>query len=122
MAKTILVTDDDSMSLKMAEMVLKKGGYEVLKASSGKECISIAKENTDGIGLILLDKEMPEMDGFETLRELKADSDTKDITVLMLTGTIDDEIEEEARATGAEGCVGKPFVPAKLLGEVGMYI
>ena len=65
MGNWILVVDDDAMNLRMAEFILNKNGYTVIKAESAKDAFDILKEKK--VELILLDIEMPEMNGFEMM-------------------------------------------------------
>jgi len=71
--------------------------------------------------LILLDIEMPEMDGFSALEKLKASAWAK-IPVIFLTGTINDSIKERSSALGAVGIVTKPFSAASLLEQINSHI
>jgi DNA-binding response OmpR family regulator len=80
---TVLVIDDDPMSVKLTSSILEDSGYKVLKAYGGKEGIEIAKEKNPQ--LIILDLMMPEMTGFDVLDELKKYNETKDIPVIVLT-------------------------------------
>lgn len=114
MGKCILVIDDDSMNLKMAEHVLKKQSYDVILASSGAEGIKKAKENQ--IDLILLDILMPEMDGIETFRNLKLNG--LEMPVIFLTASGDKKDVVDAMKLGAVNYVIKPFKPQDLLDRV----
>lgn len=111
----ILVVDDDEMNLRMAEFILKKANYEVLKADSGQEGLSLAVKG--GIELILLDIEMPGMSGIETAEALSADERTKNIPVLFLTASPDENMEA-AKRLGVKGCIKKPFLPPQLLAGI----
>lgn len=111
--KRILVVDDDAMSLRMAEFILKKTPHEILKAQSGDECISILQKET--VDLLLLDVEMPQKNGIETLREIREMEGLTDLPVIFLTGTGDMERMAEAEALGAKDFAIKPFKPQDLL-------
>ncbi|GAI43054.1 unnamed protein product, partial [marine sediment metagenome] len=81
--KKILIVDDRSEVVELVKVTLEGEGYQTIDASDGREALEkIGKEKPD---LILLDIIMPKMDGFEVLRNLKDDSNTKDIPVIMLT-------------------------------------
>ena len=116
MGKKILVTDDDAMNLRMAEMFLTKGGYEVVKASGGKECLDYL--NTDTPDLILLDVEMPGIDGYETLAAIRKNPEHAKIPGLFLSAS--EDVAERAAELGlaAAGVVSKPFLPPVLLAQV----
>jgi len=81
--KKILFVEDEPTLQKALKEVLEKEGYNVLPASNGEEGLSSAKEQKPN--LILLDLILPKMDGFEVLKNLKADNECKDIPVIVLT-------------------------------------
>lgn len=111
----ILVTDDDVMNLKIAEKLLKEN-YTVSCASSGKEALEIlGRERPD---LILLDLHMPEMDGFEVLRNLRESPDLSDIPVIFLTADDDRSVEIRGFEEGAVDFIRKPFVSEIMLKRV----
>lgn len=116
MAKRILVVDDDAMNLRMAEMFLKKGNYEVEKVASGEECLAFLKMAM--VDLILLDVEMPGMNGVETLEELRKNEALKDVPVMFLSASEEMEEKVEAGEYPAQGFIKKPFLPPNLLAKV----
>ena len=116
MSKKILVVDDDEMNLRMAEFVLKQNSYEVYKAESGMECLDFLKNQK--VDLILLDIEMPTMNGIKTLEIMKENSELADIPVIFLTASVDSDIAAEADRLGVVDCVTKPFMPQELLKRV----
>lgn len=116
MRKKILVVDDDAMNLRMAEFILQKDGYEVCKVESGMEClIFLQKETPD---LILLDVEMPVMNGIKTLEVIKDNDGMSDIPVIFLTASAEKSVITVAGQLGAAGYVTKPFLPQDLLERV----
>ena len=104
--KHILLIDDDEDMLAMTGRWLEKAGYDVTKATGGREALDIL--NSISPDLILLDHAMPEMDGPAVLKEIKASDRLKNIPVLYRTG-MDDEIADDA-----DGIVpkseGKPYL------------
>lgn len=95
------------MVRQLLRVVLTNAGHTVLAASSGAECLAtLARGMPD---LVLLDMYMPEMDGLETLRQIRADQANADLPVLMLSGDSSPETLAAAAALGARGCVVKPF-------------
>lgn len=116
MAKKILVVDDDAMNLRMAEFILGKASYEVIQAKSGKEALEIL--GTSSVDLILLDIAMPEMNGFETLEEIRKEDSLARIPVIFLTASTDEETIQVAEERNVNGIVNKPFLPPKLQGAV----
>lgn len=99
MAAKILVVEDEEILLTALKEELQTGGYEVEGASDGVEGLSKVKIFKPE--LILLDLLMPKMDGMEVLQKLKADSETRDIPVVILTNLSDYEKISEALSLGA---------------------
>ncbi|MBD5520162.1 MAG: response regulator [Lachnospiraceae bacterium] len=113
MAKTILVVDDDPMNLKMADFILKKASYEVILAASGSECLDKLKENS--VDLVLLDIEMPQMSGIQTLEQIRAEGSFADLRVVFLSASGEASDMQKADSLGAMDYVKKPFLPPALL-------
>ncbi len=110
----ILVVDDTEDNLDLLEFALKRKPVEMLRATSGKECLAIAKEKQPDV--ILLDIQMPEMDGFETLKHLKASPTTSRIPVIFLTAQRKDPGSIEAGLMlGADEYLTKPIDTDELL-------
>jgi len=116
MIKRILVVDDDVMNLKMAEVILKQGGYAVYTVESGLDCLNFIRNNRPD--LILLDIEMPIMNGIKTLEKIKSNEDYADIPVILLTAVANSETVVEVGKLGAVDYVKKPFMPQELLKRV----
>jgi CheY-like chemotaxis protein len=112
----ILVVDDSPFMLRSMTVVLEKGGYDFCIASDGEEALrKVAEEKP---WLIFLDAVMPNKDGYEVCRQIKADPALKGIRVIMATGRGEPEDLEKALAAGADGYMLKPYTPAKILEEV----
>jgi CheY-like chemotaxis protein len=104
---TILLAEDEPDVQLIARLSLKKAGFTVVTAGNGLEALErVAAERPD---VILLDWMMPDMDGYETCRRLKADPATADIPVIFLTARVQEAEVARALALGAAGCIGKPF-------------
>ncbi len=97
--KSVLIVDDDPSLLDMYVERIKKEGAIVLEASDGEGAIQMAKENHPAV--ILLDIMMPKINGFEVLKNLKSDSDTAKIPIVILTALADDQKRREALSIGA---------------------
>ncbi len=114
-AGTILVVDDLPQNLRLLEAVLQPHGYDIVLAASGQEALDrLASEPID---LVLLDVVMPEMDGLEVCRRLRADEATRFLPVVMVTASGDPE-KRAAIEAGADDFVTKPFDQAELLARV----
>jgi len=103
--KSILIVDDDPSLLDMYVERIKAEGAIVLEANNGEEAIKVAKEEHPQI--ILLDIMMPKVNGFEVLKNLKADSDTATIPIVILTALADDQKRRQAFALGAADFIVK---------------
>jgi putative two-component system response regulator len=113
--KTIFVVDDSDTNLLMAEEAL-EDQFRVLTMPSAAKMFALLEKITPD--LILLDIEMPEMNGFEALEKLKSDGSRANIPVIFLTGTTNAAIEEKSREQGAVGIITKPFTPSVLLDRI----
>lgn len=115
---TILVVDDDDMNLKMAEFILKKDmkDLKVLLADSGLKAIdTLQREKVD---LVLLDFQMPVMNGLKTLEMIRKREDMKDVAVIFLTASSDRDTVIKAGMMGVADYIKKPFMPQDLLDRV----
>ena len=119
MKKMVFVVDDNDTNLTMAEECL-EDIYDVLTLNSGARLFSILKKITPNI--ILLDIEMPEMDGFDVLNELKRNPLYENIPVIFLTSIMDSEIEAKGFLMGAVDFVNKPFTTNVLLNRIRLHI
>jgi len=116
-ALRILLIEDDPDIQKMVQLSLKyQGGHQVSVASGGKE--GLAKAIAEMPDLILLDVMMPEMDGYETCRRLKADPATAQIPVVFLSARAQQSEIQKGRDLGAVGYLVKPFDPMNLSSQL----
>ncbi len=114
--KHVVVVDDEEANLKQTETILKGAGYRVTTLTSGIELINYLQENEELPDLVLLDKFMPEMDGYETYRRIKEmGGDVSRISVIYLTSDETSESEAEGLSLGAMDIIIKPFLPEVLL-------
>ena len=110
----IVVVDDDVTNLKTASHILTKGGFFVTALKSGKALLDYAVDHTPD--LVLLDVNMPVLNGFETLEKLRAlGSESADIPIIFLTSDDSVETENKSLSLGAMDFIKKPFVPDILL-------
>ena len=113
MAKKILAVDDERHIVRLVEVNLQRAGYEVVTAYDGKEALE--KVKTENPDLVVLDVMMPFMDGFEVLRNLKANPETAEIPVIMLTAKAQDADVFRGWQSGVDCYLTKPFNPMELL-------
>ncbi len=112
--KKILVVDDESRIRKLIKDYLRRGGYEVIEASDGEEALEIFYKTKD-ISLIILDVMMPNLDGWEVLKEIRESSR---VPIIMLTAKSEEEDELNGYSLGADEYVLKPFSPKVLVARV----
>ncbi len=116
MKKNILIIDDDKLNLATARRVL-SDTYKVIPAMKGTQALSYLK--TGDCDMILLDINMPEMNGFEVLKEIRQMEHCKNIPVIFLTADNDSETETRCFEEGAIDYITKPFVPEVMRSRVG---
>jgi CheY-like chemotaxis protein len=110
---TVLVVDDDRVVSHLIVSLLKEKGHKTLTAFDAVQGLMQAKR-TPLVDAIVLDVNMPGGSGEETLRKLKTMSQTSDIPVIILSGSIDAKGQERVRALGAAAVLSKPVVPEEL--------
>jgi two-component system, chemotaxis family, chemotaxis protein CheY len=113
MGKVILITDDSASIRQMVSLSLKGSAYEVIEAVDGKD--AIAKLNGTPIHMLITDINMPNMDGIQLIREVRANPVYKFIPIIMLTTESQEEKKQEGKNAGASGWIVKPFKPEQIL-------
>ena len=113
--KKVLVLEDEANIRSFVVINLKRAGYETIEAATGEEALAQLKRNPD-IKIALLDIMLPDMDGFEVCRRIRA-GDTK-IGVIMLTARTQEMDKVTGLMTGADDYVTKPFSPAELTARI----
>lgn len=114
MAQKILVVDDELQIVRVARGYLEKAGYRVLTASNGKEALFVARHEKPD--LVVLDLQMPEMDGLEFTRRVRAEQ--PDIAIIMLTARVEEMDRILGLELGADDYMTKPFSPRELVARV----
>jgi two-component system alkaline phosphatase synthesis response regulator PhoP len=114
--KKILLVDDSATTLMMEQMVLRGQPYQIVTAKNGREAIAVALlEHPD---LVLLDVVMPEMNGFETCRELRQLPVTKNVPIIMVTTKGEEQNVETGFESGCSDYITKPINGTELLMKV----
>ena len=120
MVKTILIVEDDPRNLTLFRDLLQVSGYKTIEATDGKQGIELAK--TGKPDLILMDIQMPKIDGLEATRILKANATTSNIPILALTAFAMKGDEERILQAGCDGYLAKPVDIKELLKKVAKYL
>lgn len=116
----VLIVEDDNFLLSMYSTKLKKDNFQVVMAEDGEKGVKQATQEKPDI--ILLDIVLPKKDGFEVLKELKSQEETKDIPVLLLTNLSQQEDTKKAFSLGAEDYLIKAhFMPSEVVKKVKKY-
>lgn len=111
---SVLIVDDDPFIRKLIATTLEDvAGFELAEAGDGIEAMEVAARESPE--LVFLDIDMPELDGLEACRRLRAAPGTADATIVMLTAAAGDIAERDAEGAGADLFLTKPFSPLELL-------
>lgn len=116
----ILVVDDNAMNLKLARILLSAEGFDVEIAADARETEAVLRSFTPHV--ILMDLQMPDVDGLELTRRLKASAEHSSIPVVALTAAAMRADEERARAAGCDGFVSKPIDTRTLADVVARFL
>jgi chemosensory pili system protein ChpA (sensor histidine kinase/response regulator) len=111
-----MVVDDSITVRKVTSRLLERNHYDVVTAKDGVDASTQLQENQPDI--ILLDIEMPKMDGFELATLVKSDPELKHIPIIMITSRTGEKHKERAMSIGVEDYMGKPFGEEKLLSTI----
>jgi len=111
------MTVDDSKSVRqMVSFTLQQAGFQVMEAEDGAD--ALRKLNDGKVNMVITDLNMPNMNGIELTRALRADANHKFVPIILLTTESQDAKKQEGRAAGATGWIVKPFNPEQLLAVV----
>ena len=120
MSKRILIIEDQEDNRQIMHDVLSANGYESLEATTGEDGLVVAeREKPD---LILMDIQLPKMDGYEVTRRIKVNSALKHIPIIAVTSYALSGDDAQAFAAGCNSYVAKPFSPRALLAKVREYL
>jgi two-component system chemotaxis response regulator CheY len=116
MPKTIMTVDDSASIRQMVTFTLSEAGYAVVEAVDGQDALN--KLNGTPVHMMIVDLNMPKIDGIELIRQVRAQPAYKFIPIIMLTTESQAAKKEQGKAAGATGWIVKPFRPEQLLGVV----
>ena len=118
--KRILVVEDQEDNRRILRDLLTSAGFDMIEAGNGEDAITSAQEGRPD--LILMDIQLPLLDGYEATRRIKADPDLKSIPIIVVTAYALSGDEEKARLAGCDDYVAKPFSPRQLLAKIKEYV
>jgi two-component system cell cycle response regulator DivK len=116
MTRRILVVEDHADNRQILRDLLTSAGYEILEAENGERGVAIAAAQKPD--LILMDIQLPIMDGYEATRQIKSDPVLRQIPIIVITSYAMSGDEDKARGAGCDAYVTKPYSPRQLLGIV----
>jgi len=120
MSKRILVIEDQEDNRQIVRDLMAASGYELIEATTGEEGIAAAaRERPD---LILMDIQLPGIDGYEVTRRIKANPQLKSIPIIAVTSYALSGDDKKAFAAGCDGYVTKPYSPRLLLAKIREYL
>jgi len=120
MNKRILVVEDQEDNRQILRDLLGSAGYDMFEAEDGEVALGAAK--THRPDLILMDIQLPLVDGYEATRRIKADPELKSIPIIVVTSYALSGDEGKARAAGCDAYVTKPYSPRELLAKIREYL
>ena len=118
--RTILVVDDHEDNRRILRDLLRSAGYEIVEATTGEDGVAAAKARKPD--LILMDIQLPGIDGYEATRRIKADDALRRIPLIVVTSYALSGDDAKALAAGADAYVAKPFSPRAMLAKVREYL
>jgi two-component system chemotaxis response regulator CheY len=116
MSRTILSVDDSPSVRQMVSFTLQRAGYSVTEACDGRDALT--KLRVGEADMVIADLNMPNMDGLELIRQLRAEPRYRYVPIVMLTTESEPERKAAGRAAGATGWIVKPFTPEQLVAVV----
>jgi CheY-like chemotaxis protein len=118
--KTILVVEDNKLNMKLVRGLIKIGKYRMLEANNAESGIQLIREEMPD--LVLMDIQLPGMDGLSATKIIREDPDLKDIPIVALTSYAMQGDKEKALAAGCTGYIAKPIDTRKFLETVSQYL
>ncbi len=120
MSKRVLVVEDQEDNRRILRDLLTSGGYEVLEAVTGEEGVALAEAQRPD--LILMDIQLPGLDGYEATRRIKANPTLRQIPIIAVTSYALSGDDAKALEAGCDAYITKPFSPRELLAKIRQYL
>jgi chemosensory pili system protein ChpA (sensor histidine kinase/response regulator) len=119
-AGLVMVVDDSLTVRKITTRLLEREGYEVLTAKDGLDALEQLQERLPGV--MLVDIEMPRMDGFDLTRNLRGDPRTRGLPIIIISSRTAEKHRAQAQSLGVDAFLGKPYEEADLLRHIAKYL
>jgi two-component system cell cycle response regulator DivK len=119
-SKRVLIVEDQEDNRAILRDLLSKSGYDLIEATNGEEGVALAQSQRPD--LILMDVQLPIIDGYEATRRIKSKAELRSIPVIAVTSYALSGDEAKARAAGCDAYVAKPFSPRQLLAKIREYL
>ena len=116
----VLMVEDTEDNRQIVRDLMESVGYDLIEAGDGAEGVAMAAEHRPD--LILIDIQLPVMDGYEASRQIKANPELRHIPIIAVTSYALSGDEEKTRAAGCDGYVAKPFSPRQLLAKMNEFL
>jgi two-component system, chemotaxis family, chemotaxis protein CheY len=120
MAKKILVVDDSAIMRQLISAPIQEAGFDVVSAENGKD--ALVKMHGTKVDMVVTDLNMPEMDGIELIKNLRAKSEHKFTPIVMITTEFQEAKKKEGREAGASAWIVKPFQSQNLLEVIHKFV
>ena len=118
--KTILVVEDQEDNRQILRDLLRSAGLRMIEAHDGEEALTVARSQRPD--LILMDIQLPLVDGYEATRTIKRDPQLRNIPIIAVTSYALSGDEQKARAAGCDAYIAKPYSPRDLLAWIGRFL
>ncbi|HEX7707649.1 MAG TPA: response regulator [Thermoanaerobaculia bacterium] len=121
--RKVLVVEDNDMNMQLVEFLLEEGGFDIVKATSGEEALSITRD-PDGVALdlILMDIHLPGVDGLSVVRAMKAEPRTSGVPILALTAHAMRGDRDRFLQAGCDGYISKPIDVKTFIASIQQYL
>ena len=120
MSKRILVVEDQEDNRRILRDLLSNAGHDMFEVEDGEAAIAAARQYRPDV--ILMDIQLPILDGYEATRRIKADPELRGIPIIVVTSYALSGDEDKARAAGCDAYVAKPYSPRELLAKINQYL
>jgi len=120
MSKRILIVEDQEDNRAILRDLLSSAGYDLIEAVNGEDGVELAQSERPD--LILMDIQLPVIDGYEAMRRIRGNADLKSIPIIAVTSYALSGDEGKARVAGCDAYVAKPFSPRELLAKVRQFL